>query len=1045
MKRFEEQRQYRPSSTDYDLGNGPLAAPDIGSLIRQEFQRTRQQDQYADTVRQQNQKVQSENDRIRLEKSAAGDRRQTEFNLKELLPFSNKLFDLAIRELGGAQKREALKGQMDVLSLQDPSKFEGERLERYIQLRDQALANNKSQQVAANIAFQQTKQLEVADMFRKGTPEYQFQLVSSMLQLERDNFQNVLAEQVQRQDKFLTLPGQDPIPYNQVTGEAATGALGHKIIADHLTELGFEGINPMMMEDYFYGGKNGVRTQLAKWKKAKVNIDTVNSGQNSFSQALFSFTQNFRSNKGSVVDLYDATGTVPKLVNNQVQSLSPVERWKKVEDHLVELGKSGSLGGPAQIEALFARSIDPVTGKPMNDPAARGGLMGKVKRAHMQYLKDDNSALVTQRTADGNAFVKQSVDMIKEVAEARAQGDTNVTTFEEKQQMQEKYKAITHSSTPSPEIENAWLQYSEGGKNVVQQGNTIMPDFINGKLGMDYLNSVNLTAHPRYAEMKRYAERNDKLLGDDKSMKWLEEHSLLKAKGVAKIGPDSPGTNEGVERVAAVLQRRARPLAIKYMLEMGLDKQDAMERALDEVAIHAADKEGFTESETKGYLAPGLNNDFPNFKLESLKTYKEQDAKHAAAKAKVEADMQKYGTDYSVPGSFITDERIAAWQVDPVNGNFDPVIKMIADRDPNMTTYELTNLFRDRLKLPPVPMPASMARFRESTQIPDEAFNQFLKDVDKARTSYDITKAGYNANTGLQSWRAPDTAREQIVKVAQESGLPEGAVLAYAHMSNKNFSLDYAKLSANIQQLSATAEQGGLTGEAREDYIFASLLGEPPKIVDGQLKLTDAQQVNLDNLVKNRASFADPAVMNSGANLNPTYRKVSNNTLPGPTEYQTAAPGLTPEERAWLRVTRYAEGGRGYNIMFGGSTFQGTDHPRRVNTAGGYSSDAAGAYQFLSTTWDGISKKLGLKGGLTPANQDKASLGLMIEKGVDPKKGWSDKALYKLSPVWASFPKDKSDRSYYNQPSKTTADMKQKYEHFLQQERQRDQQQNTMI
>tara|TARA_R100001463_G_scaffold3116_5_gene12780 strand:+ start:13147 stop:16278 length:3132 start_codon:yes stop_codon:yes gene_type:complete len=1043
MKRFEEQRQYKPSSTDYDLGNGPLTAPDIGSLIRQEFQRTRQQDQYADTVRQQNAKVQSENDRIRLEKSAAGDQRQTEFNLKELLPFSNKLFDLAIRELGGAQKREALKGQMDVLSLQDPSKFEGERLERYLELKNAAIKNGATQQLAANEAFQKTRKLEISDMFRKGTPEYQFQLVSSMLQLERDNFQNVLAEQVQRQDKFLTLPGQDPVPYNQVTGEAATGALGHKIIADHLTELGFEGINPMMMEDYFYGGKSGVRTQLAKWKQAKVNVDTVNSGQNSFDQKFFTFTQNYASGRGTVTDIYDAAGTLPKLVRGDVYAPSPTDRWKTTEDRLTGLGKAGALKSHAEIQALFDRSIDPVTNQPMS--ISRFPLMQKIKRAHTQYLKDDNSALVTQRTADGNAFAEQAVDMIKEVAEARAQGDTNVTTFEEKQQMQEKYKAITHSSTPSQEIENAWLQYSEGGKNVVRQGNNILPDFINGKLGMDYLNSVNLTAHPRYAEIKRYAERNDKLLGDDKSMKWLEEHSLLKAKGVAKIGPDSPGTSEGVERVAAVLQNRARPLAIKYMLEMGLDQQTAMERALDEVAINAADKEGFAEGGTKGYLAPGLNNDFPNFKLESLKTYKEQDAKHAAAKAKVEGDMQKYGTDYSVPGSFISDERIAAWQVDPVNGNFDPMIKMLADRDPNMTTYELTNLLRDRLKLPPVPMPASIARFRESTQIPDEAFNQFLKDVDKARTSYDISKAGYSANTGLQSWRAPDTAREQIVKVAEESGLPEGAVLAYAHMSNKNFSLDYAKLSANIQQLSATAEQGGLTGEAREDYIFASLLGEPPKIVDGQLKLTDAQQVNLDNLVKNRASFADPAVMNSGANLNPTYRKVSNNTLPSPTEYQTAAPGLTPEERAWLRVTRYAEGGRGYNIMFGGSTFQGTDHPRRVNTAGGYSSDAAGAYQFLSTTWDDISKKLGLKGGLTPANQDKASLGLMIEKGVDPKKGWSDKALYKLSPVWASFPKDKSDRSYYDQPSKTTVDMKQKYEHFLQQERQRDQQQNTMI
>lgn len=1006
MKRFEEQRQYKPSSTDYDLGNGPLAAPDIGSLIRQEFQRTRQQDQYAEAVRQQNQKVQSENDRIRVEKSAAGDRRQTEFNLKELIPFSNKLFDLAIRELGGAQKREALKGQMDVLSLQDPSQFEGERLEQYIQLRDQALADGKSQQLAANIAFQETRNLEVADMFRKGSPEYQFSLISSMLQLERDNFQNVLAEQVQRQDKFLTLPGQDPVPYNQVTGEAATGAMGHKIIADHLTELGFEGINPMMMEDYFYGGQNGVRTQLAKWKQAKVNIDTVNSGQNSFDQKFFTFTQDYASGRGTVTDIYDAAGTLPKLVRGKVYAPSPTDRWKTTEDRLTGLGKAGALKSHAEIEALFDRSIDPVTGQPMS--ISRLPLMQKIKRAHTQYLKDDNSALVTQRTADGNAFVKQSVDMIKEVAEARAQGDTNVTTFEEKQQMQEKYMAITHSSTPSQEIENAWLQYSEGGKNLTQQGNNILPDFINGKLGMDYLNSVNLTAHPRYAEIKRYAERNDKLLGDDKSMKWLEEHSLLKAKGVAQIGPDSPGTSEGVERVAAVLQNRARPIAIKYMLEMGLDKQTAMERALDEVAINAADKEGFTESETKGYLAPGMQNDFPNFKLESLKTYKEQDAKHAAAKAKVEGDMQKYGTDYSVPGSFITDERIAAWQVDPVNGNFDPMIKMLADRDPNMTTYELTNLFRDRLKLPPVPMPASMARFRESTQIPDDAFNQFLKDVDKARTSYDISKAGYNANTGLQSWRAPDSAREQIVKVAEESGLPEGAVLAYAHMSNKNFSLDYAKLSANIQQLSATAEQGGLTGEAREDYIFASLLGEPPKIVDGQLKLTDAQQVNLDNLVKNRASFADPAVMNSGANLNPTYRKVST----------VSTAGMEPWAQSIGQLVAGAEvGNLGPEAMYPSTTLPGAQQMSIAEVAN-RATGAVGQFQNMPRFLVERARKAGLNPNTdvyNVENQGKIFMVTLNDKGITPEliRSNPEKALLKLSQIYAGIPKDSSGRSYY--------------------------------
>ena len=509
-----------------------------------------------------------------------------------------------------------------------------------------------------------------------------------------------------------------------------------------------------------------------------------------------------------------------------------------------------------------------------------------------------------------------------------------------------------------------------------------------------------------YAKLKELAERNDRLLGDEKDMKWLKKHALLKAKAVAKIGPDSPGTTENVERIADVLVERARPLALQYMAELGLDAQQAMQRALDEVGLNAAKNEGFAEGETKGYLAPGIQNDFPNFKLENLKEYQAQDAKHAADKAKLETDMKKYGTDYSVPGSFISDERLAAYTPDPVNGNYDPLIQTMADRDPDYTVFTLTNKLRtERLGLPPLPMPPSMARFRESTQIPDEAFNRFLKDVDKARTSYDITKAGYNANTGLQSWRAPDIAREQIVKVAQESGLPEGAVLAYAHMSNKNFSLDYAKLSANIQQLSATAEQGGLTGKAREDYIFASLLGDPPKIVDGQLKLTDAQQVNLDNLVKNRASFADPAVMNSGANLNPTYRKVSQvNTV--------STAGMEPWAQSIAQLVGGAEvGNLGPEAMYPGRTLPGAQQMSIAEVAR-RATGAVGQFQNMPRFLVGRARKAGLDPNTAPysvENQGKIFMVTLKEKGITKELiNGSDrdriKAQLLLSQIYAGIP-----------------------------------------
>jgi hypothetical protein len=65
-------------------------------------------------------------------------------------------------------------------------------------------------------------------------------------------------------------------------------------------------------------------------------------------------------------------------------------------------------------------------------------------------------------------------------------------------------------------------------------------------------------------------------------------------------------------------------------------------------------------------------------------------------------------------------------------------------------------------------------------------------------------------------------------------------------------------------------------------------------------------------------------------------------------------------------------GGRpGYNVMFGGGRFKDfSRHPDRViSSPGGYSSAAAGAYQFMPGTWSGVQKSLGLP-DFSPQSQD---------------------------------------------------------------------------
>jgi len=129
----------------------------------------------------------------------------------------------------------------------------------------------------------------------------------------------------------------------------------------------------------------------------------------------------------------------------------------------------------------------------------------------------------------------------------------------------------------------------------------------------------------------------------------------------------------------------------------------------------------------------------------------------------------------------------------------------------------------------------------------------------------------------------------------------------------------------------------------------------------------------------------------------------------------TADISLNPYRRAFLDTLAFAEGtanypNTGYNTMFTGKQFSGfKDHPRKIQVSGRYRSDAAGRYQFLSTTWDG----LGLS-DFSPANQDRGALKLLaphVLTAID--KGDFATAFHGARKTWASLP-----GAGYGQPEK---------------------------
>jgi muramidase (phage lysozyme) len=191
-------------------------------------------------------------------------------------------------------------------------------------------------------------------------------------------------------------------------------------------------------------------------------------------------------------------------------------------------------------------------------------------------------------------------------------------------------------------------------------------------------------------------------------------------------------------------------------------------------------------------------------------------------------------------------------------------------------------------------------------------------------------------------------------------------------------------------------------------------------------------------------AIAVPAVAQSQiswqqwARQNPTYRY-----LRPPLKQPTAGSTITDFNSSWqptlqgsfqtnlnafLRVIRYAEGtssADGYHMMFTARRFSSfADHPRQMNCSRfqgrSLCSTAAGAYQFLDTTWDSLAPTIGAR-DFRPAWQDRAAIELIRRAGAltDIQTGNVEQAIAKTANIWASFPRWSGDSGgAYNQAVK---------------------------
>ncbi len=131
-----------------------------------------------------------------------------------------------------------------------------------------------------------------------------------------------------------------------------------------------------------------------------------------------------------------------------------------------------------------------------------------------------------------------------------------------------------------------------------------------------------------------------------------------------------------------------------------------------------------------------------------------------------------------------------------------------------------------------------------------------------------------------------------------------------------------------------------------------------------------------------------------------------------------AYPVNVPRIRAFLdtiSVTEGTTGPQGYYRQYTGSHFSSfKEHPRELkcslSNGKELCSDAAGRYQFLSTSWDRFAPVVKAK-NFSPTYQDRVAIELIREKNAlkDIEEGRIEEAFRKLYMVWPSFGETETD------------------------------------
>ena len=303
-------------------------------------------------------------------------------------------------------------------------------------------------------------------------------------------------------------------------------------------------------------------------------------------------------------------------------------------------------------------------------------------------------------------------------------------------------------------------------------------------------------------------------------------------------------------------------------------------------------------------------------------------------------------------------------------------------------------------------LPAStMASAYRAGQSAGQNYVDIQRETNKyAMKPAEINKAAYKAQSAEKQVATELNARAKEAEIKMEADLEKVKI---GIKSDK----DLAAAKNTTRKAGIVGALGMLGGE----IIADSKLGEAPRrerpdwsVIDD---LTTKRQADLDARKKIEAGRVPVPYSEKLAKygVTDTTSNTSAPTNPAALNSSNNGKGGWGALSSVISFGEGTQGDKGYTTQFTGTQFSDmSKHPAQLRTGGGYTSDAAGKYQFLSTTFNPIQKKLGLP-DFSPESQEKAGRYLTRQAGVDPDKIITSKdefkgVMDKIAPTWASMP-----------------------------------------